>query len=492
MTSSNRTQVASVEEVTLGTTPNTPRMRLRTVTDEKLNFRPVFVDPGELRSDRMTGDSIKVGDQNDGSIDYEVNYPVPNSPVDSDIKSALYNTWTNTPSFDNDGTADSVITDAGTTTDTYTVASGGSAVKASHLVRATGFANSANNQIFKVASSTSTTIVGSGLSLSAETAPAAAARLKVVGFQGASGDITATSTGLGSTSLDFTTLGLAAGQWIKIGGTASGDKFSTAALNARARITAIAAHAITLDNRPSGWTTDAGTGKTIKVWFGDYIKNGTTTLGQTIERGFLGQGTPTYIVHRGMVVNQYQISITAMQKITASATFNGMGGGESQTALDASPDAAPALATYPIFAASANIGRVGEGGSALSSPNWVKSLQLTINNNQTLTNSIDSGDAVDVVGHECTVTGTMETYFGDDTLLAKYYAGTPTALNCAIAKGVQMLVLDLPRVIYNANGSPNAAGKNQDVTLPLGFRASKDESLTNALITLNRFEYYEA
>jgi hypothetical protein len=33
--------------------------------------------------------------------------------------------------------------------------------------------------------------------------------------------------------------------------------------------------ALTLDNKPAGWGTDSGAGKTIKVWFGDQIRNGT-------------------------------------------------------------------------------------------------------------------------------------------------------------------------------------------------------------------------
>ena len=152
-------------------------------------------------------------------------------------------------------------------------------------------------------------MVGSSLSLTAETAPPGTGRLKVVGFQGASGDITATAGGLGSTSLDFTTLGLAVGQWIKVGGTAAGDRFATAGLNDWARIVAISANALTLDNKPSGWTTDAGTSKTIKVWFGDYIKNGVTKTALTLEKGFLGQDTPTYIALRGMTVNTFEMSM---------------------------------------------------------------------------------------------------------------------------------------------------------------------------------------
>ena len=44
---------------------------------------------------------------------------------------------------------------------------------------------------------------------------------------------------------------------------------------------------------------------------------------------------------------------------------------------------------------------------------------------------------------------------------------------------------------YNADGSPNAGAKNQDVMLPLGFKASKDEATTGAMIVMDRLEYLE-
>ena len=138
MASANRTQIASVAEVTLGTTPNTPRMRLRTPTGESLNYSPTFVEPEDLRSDRMTGDSIQTGTQNGGGLNYEFNYPVPNSPADVDIISALYNTWTNSPSRDNDGTADSIITAVATSGTLVTVVTGAAFVTG-QLVRFTGF-----------------------------------------------------------------------------------------------------------------------------------------------------------------------------------------------------------------------------------------------------------------------------------------------------------------------------------------------------------------
>lgn len=486
MSTSNRVQLALVRETTIGTTPNTPRMRTMRLTGESLSATPDYIDSAELRADRMLGDPIKVMQASQGGTNAELVYPEDNSPESEEIRSAFFNAWVNTPTFDNDGTADSVITDAGTTTDTYVVASGGAAVKVGHLVRATGFGNSANNQIFRAASSTGTTIVGSSLSLSAETAPAAAAKLKVVGFAGASADITATSTGLASTLLDFTTLGLLVGQWIKIGGTAAGDKFATAVLNDWMRITAIAAHALTLDNRPSGWTTDAGTGKTIKCWFGDTIKNGTTTSSVTLEKGFLDQTVPTYMVFKGMVANTWSRTITSRQIITGSTAWIGMSGSESTTSLDASPDAA---GTNRVMAANANVGRLGENGSQLTSPNWARELTFQVNNNLRTIEAVDSQSPVGINPGECTVTGQITTYFGDDTLLAKLYAGTATAINARVQKDSQALIFQFPRVTLRS-GVPAAGAKNQDVTIAAAWQSSLD-TLTSAHALLDRIPYYE-
>lgn len=487
MTESNRVQFAWVRESTFGTTPATPRMRIARITGESLQYTPQFVNSDEIRSDRMMSDPIKVNEQNQGGVNVELSFPVDNSPLSDWMRSAMYNTWVNTPVFDNDGTADSVLTGVVDSTDTFSVASGGASCVAGHLIRTTGFTNSANNGLFKVSSSTGTTVVVAGTpTLTDETAPPAAARLKVVGFEGASGDITATSTGLGSTSLDFTTLGLAVGQWVKIGGTGTAYQFGTAALNTYVRITAIAANALTLDNLPSGWTTDSGTGKTIRVFVGDYIRNGTTRTSGTIERGFLGQGTPTYITQAGMVAGQMDWTFTTEQKVTGSFNFMGLTGSQSTTALDASPDAET---TAPIMSANVNVGRIAEAGSSISSPNWARSLTVQLNNNLRMITALGSVGAVEILPGECSVSGTIETYFGSNALLAKLLNGTVGSINARLTKSNQTIVYTVPRVTFTG-GAPSAGGKNQDVLLPLQWQASKD-STTAAHIQIDRFEYVE-
>jgi hypothetical protein len=492
MTSSNRTQITSVREVTVGTTPGTPRMRLRRVNGETLQLVPTFAASNEMRSDRMASDIIRLGKQSSGDLPYDLIYPFPDSPNDSDLCSAFYNDFTNRATRFNDGMADSVITAVATSGEVVTCTTG-TAFVAGQLVRLTGFGVTGNNVIAKCTTGSATVPAFVGAGLTDEAAPAAAARMKVVGFQGASGDITATSTGLGSTALDFTTLGLAVGQWVKIGGSATADKFATAALNGTARITAIGATALTLDHLPTGWTTDAGTSKTIKVWIGDQIKNGTTQVGQTIERGFLGQGTPNYFVHAGMVVAQANISMALNQPITLANTYQGMGGSVSTSPLDASPDASLVLASFPPFVTRVHVARVTEAGTTIASPNFLRGMTIVINNNSTMIEAIDAETAQGITGHAVDVTGTAEFYFGNNALLTKYLAGTPTSLSTYAYNSLsgQALIFAIPRVIFAGDGSPNASGRNVDVMLPLSWTASKDETVTGAMITLDRFEYVE-
>lgn len=484
MTSANRLQVSLVRESTVGTTPTTPRMRIKRITGEGLKFDPTYVDSDEIRPDRMSSDPIRVLQGSSGTINDELCYPDDESPDSELYRSLFYNTWTNTPARYNDGTADSVIT--GIASGVVTVTTGASFVTR-HLVRFTGFDNAANNGVFRCTTGSATVPAFSAASLVDDATPAAAARMKVVGLVGASGDITATATGLGSTALNFTLFGLQIGQWINIGGGDVTEQFATTVLNDWARITAISATALTLDNKPGGWTTDSGAGKSIKIWFGDMISNGLVQTGMTIEKGFLGQTTPVYIVNSGMVVSQCAHTVGSGAKITRNWTFLGMGGGESTTSLDNSPDA---QTTGRVMAGSANVGRITEGGTTLRSPNYGRSMNFTINNNLRSITTLDNTSPVATREGEFGVSGTVESYFGNDRLLAKFYAGTATSLSTRIQKDSQAIIFNFPRVTLRGNGNPAVTGKNTDVMASFDWTASKD-SLTSAHAIMNRVEYFE-
>lgn len=211
----------------------------------------------------------------------------------------------------------------------YTVASGG-ALTQGWLVYARNLALSANNGLKVVgASSTGTEVKTSGLS--AEASAPATARLEVAGVQGATGDIEINADGnIESTTLDFTTLPIFVGQTLKLGGATSGVQFATAANNTFVRIVAIAAHLITVDR--CTLVEDAGTGKTIQLLYGQFIKNVASDhadyqeLMVCWEAAFPdlgGVGTDKYEYANGNFANMMDVNLPLTDKATIGFGFIG-------------------------------------------------------------------------------------------------------------------------------------------------------------------------
>jgi len=480
MADSSSLRIIRGRESSLGVIPVTPNARAMRVTGETLKFALDNVESEEIRSDGQVTDVIKVMSRANGSLPFELSY----GAFDSEIELAMLNTWVKIAEIENSA-ADTEITDAGTTTDTYAVASGGAAFKAGHLCRASGFTTAANNKLFKVASSTATTVVGSSLSLTAEVAPPKGAKLKVVGFQGASGDITATASGLGSTSLDFTTLGLSVGQWIKIGGSATGDKFATAVLNGFARITAIAATALTLDNRPTGWTTDAGSGKTLQVWVGDYIRQGSQKLSNFYETAPLSQDTPQYSLYKGMMCNSLSLNLESSAIVTGSIDFLGFSEEISTSSVDGTAPAAP---TADVMTAAVNTGRVYEAGAAIAGANYNRSISFSINNNLREQPHLFR-DTIGGIGIGTrNVTGSLMTYFGDSTIYNKYVNNTATSLNFVLPQDGQAYVTTFPKVKLT-DADKNASARSQDIMANFSFTALHDP-VTLTQVQFDKFEEF--
>lgn len=476
MSDANRMQLAYVAETIWGETPSSPTMTKLRVLSESLDVGQRYTRSNEIRDDRMTDALIKVAQETGGGLDFELSW----GAFDPFIAAALFSTWQNQPEISGGD-----VSQVTASSDTLTVASGGASYKDGHLVRLTGFGESANSGVFEVASSTATTVVlTSSSGVVDESSPPSTARIKVVGFAGTSGDIVADASGLTSTALDFTTLGLTAGQWIKIGGGTAGTGFATTANNGWARVSSIAANDLDLDDLPTGWTADAGSGKTIRVWVGDYVRVGTTRTSFTLEKGALAQATPTYISYRGMVPNSLALTLDAGAMVRGSLGFQGKDGSLSTTALDASPDDA---VSYAPFNAVANVGRLAIDGVAAGAPSYVRSLAVSVGNNLRGHNAVGTLGRADVRAGDADVSGRLSAYFGDKTLYETYLNGTESRLDCRLERDGRALVVTLPRVRFET-GSVQARGRNQDVMAELGFRALKDATMATS-VQMDRLEY---
>jgi len=491
MSEANRTAVAVVEEVTPGTTPANPAFEAVRVKSANLGYNPQTTVSSELRSDRQIPDLIKTGFEAGGDLPTELSY----GNLDTLLRGALFSEWVETPVRYNNGTADSKITDVVAGTGVITVLAAAAqaginvgAFAVGMLVRTSGFTNAGNNFLKRVTAATATSFTVATAGLVNEAAPPGTARAKVVGFEGAAADITATATGLGSTALDFTTLGIAVGSWLKVGGSAAGNQFATAANNDWIRVSAVTAAAITADILPSGWAVDAGAGKSIQVWMGDYLRNGTTKRFFSVELQYQDLTVPEYEYFKGMAVNTLSLGVTADEIVQASVGFAGMSA-TNGTAREAgaTDKAAP---TNDVISASSNVGSILENGAAISGANYVVEASININNQLRRLRAVGQQAAAGINAGRGIVTGRLNTYYGSNAILTKIRNGTATSLAMLLKdpSGTKTYHVDLPKIKFTS-GDPSTPGVDTDRMLEMDFQAIRHTTLGYTM-QLSRFEEY--
>lgn len=414
--STNRSKTSYVRELTPGTTPASPVWKEMFVTANQLKLSPSRGRSKDIRADGQMGGTFLTDLSNAGTIPVELKF----KHWDDFLESAIKSRWNKKAERDNNGTADSVITAATASSDTFTVTDASLDFVVGALALSSGFTNSGNNQLFRCQASTSgvAIIAPASPGLVDEAAPPAAARIKCVGFEGEADDITATASGLASTLLNFTTFNIQVGEWHWIGGGA-GKKFATAANRGWARVSAIAANALTYDILPAGWTTDAGANMEIQVFFGDFVKNGTTVDSYSFERQQLDITSPTYEYFNGDFLNNLTVTLTGGKEIDMSMEFLGLGGAApSTTRFASSSDLAASI--YGTMTAAANVGDLVEGGvSLMGATNCMSSGSIRIANNierEVVVGPLGAS-AINVGG--LMVSGNIDVYFGDGSFLAK-------------------------------------------------------------------------
>ena len=224
------------------------------------------------------------------------------------------------------------------TSSAVTVDAGG-ALPAGVIVNLRGFSKNADGiRVVDVGSTaTSIPIVGG---LTAEATPPTGAMVEVCGFQGASGDIKVTVAGgvttIGSTALDFTTLGIEplSDGWLG-GGTATAPGafgFATAGVRGFFRVLTVAANAITVDDTDQAWVSDTGTGKTIQVFFGPWLRNVISNTADDLRESHslelalpgIGSGdVDSYLYATGCGVDSVEIDASLTKRIQTTTKFVG-------------------------------------------------------------------------------------------------------------------------------------------------------------------------
>jgi hypothetical protein len=474
--STNRVKLGRSRDVTFGVINTNPVFSTKRQTSSSLAANPQTTVSSEIRSDRQVTDLILLGYQAGGNVAGELSFKA----YDDEMEESLQGTWANNPNI-TVATLDTEISDISTTTATVLTPLG-TPFKAGMIVLTGGFTTAANNGIIpRVASSSATTIVFPAATFSAEGAGIpVGASLRVVGFQGASGDLVAVTAGgnaITSTVLDFTTLGLTVGQWVWVGGTLASSQFATAGVGGFCRISAITANRLSFGRVPSTWAADAGATKTIEVRTSDFLINGSATRSVTFERQYLDHSPVSYEYLRGQTADKLTLTADAQKIATIAVDYIGSDSIVSTARQSGATDvAAP---TNFVLNTATNVDAIAFNGTAIGTPNYLSKSSIIFNNNLRRQTAVSVSGIVGTGNGEFNVTGTLDFYFGDKTVLDKVVNNTLTSFNIALGRNdgnKEGYMFDFPSIKLSS-GSPAVSGKNSDVMITAGFQAIMDATL---------------
>lgn len=265
------------------------------------------------------------------------------------------------------------------------------------LMFARGFTTAANNGLKLVnadiaTSATEITVTG----LTVEASPPANAELEYAGVRAATSDLAITVTSgvatlVSSATLNFTVLGLTVGQFIHVGGLLTANQFSAGA--GFGRITSITATTLLLDKLDSTIATDPGTGDTVDLLFGRFMRNVDVDDSEFLERTFTFEGafadldsvgTDEFEYAKGNFCNTMAFNLPLTDKATITFGFVGTDTDVPTTTRKTGASTAKSPNKTAAFNTSSDIARlritnVDETGLTTD----FKSLTLTINNNVT-------------------------------------------------------------------------------------------------------------
>ena len=394
------------------------------------------------------------------------------------------------------GVANTAVASVTAGTKTYAAAAGLLPFnKAGYLVKASGFANAANNGVKTVASATATTVIVAETVVD-EAAPPANARLEVVGFIGASADLSiAVVSGIPSLvsagATDFTTLGLIPGEWIWIGGDAVGNTFA----NNRgfARIASIAAASLTFDD--TEWTpvNEAGTGKTIQLFFGTVIRNEKTpslikrrsyqierTLGEGPEAENPGDQQAEYL--EGAVCNELTLNVPQADKFNADLTFVACDNTQRSGAVDdkiksATLGSLVSALGEDAFNTSSDVRRIKMAilDPATSRPTplfgYVIEANTSVANGVTPNKAVGTMGAIDTSAGNFVVGGSVTAYFTSVAAIRAIRNNADVGLSTILASKNGGMVFDIP--LLGLGGGRLNVEKDSPITVPLEPQAAE-------------------
>jgi hypothetical protein len=273
-----------------------------------------------------------------------------------------------------------------------------------------------------------------------------------------------------------------------VGGDAVGERFNTAGLTGFCRILSIAANSLVFDRVPSTWAAETGTGKTIRLFFGDVIRteNDPSLIKARTYQMERSLDSAGYQYIKGCSANTMEIKVTSAEKVTVDFGFVGID--EEFTAFGAPKSGTrPNSPEEPAFNTSSDFSRLRSTNddTSLALFSNLMELNLSINNNVTPSKSIAVLGAFDTTAGDFMASGSVTAYFTDTTAVAAVRTNANVSLDFAMVKRNAGWVFDLP--LISLGDGRATVEKDKEIMLPLTMDGAQHPTLLHTMLAVCYF-----
>lgn len=380
------------------------------------------------------------------------------------------------------------------------------------LIQISGAPTPSNNVKTRITALTSDTGITVNSTLVNDSVTSGQVTLEVVGHQWPSGNLSLTYASgvltltngqtISSTNLGFDVLGFERGQWVFIGGDGSTENFGTSN-QGFARIKTISAASLVFDQSTWTPTTSSGSGKGIRLWYGNFVKNRTGSgivkqyMALLLKLGTDDNGSMSKLILGSVVKGQKikfpkpaedsNITVETSWDATSSQDRTGTDGLPSSTYIAAEDDQ-----MYCTSAADLKSFKLYKRSTTTTNPSTTNAYIITsdidIKNNTETLPALGYDEGYDVKYGALEVTGTATVAFLRNEQIKDINSDSKFGIYGRWGRnynGVnQGFIMDMPFLDLKTKGvTPK---KKDDLMLDIDFKAVRDEAL-NKVISFDFF-----
>jgi len=189
------------------------------------------------------------------------------------------------------------------------------------------------------------------------------------------------------------------------------------------------------------------------------LSNGVLDRSFTFERGYTD--IDVYERYAGGVVNKIALSLKPNNIVTGTFSIMGRSVTIATVSIDATPIASQTDSPFDTFT-----GTVKEAGTAIA---LITSIDFSLDNAGQDTFVIGSQYTQKIVLGRCNITGTVEVYFQDSTMINKFVNETASLLEFDVGGTDEYYKFFIPNVKFS--GSDHAVSDEKPITLKMPFQA---------------------